>query len=333
MRFVQDDASGSPYSLVRDLKRLASTITDGEHAADVLEIVGEDGRCAIQDGNSLSIDDVSSMLSRMRSDLISTLRSNILLGLQTPWLSDFLRNPNRKLVDDYRCNKVGYNFVSANPILKDHSQDLIKHLFATSFGQSHFIQGFGPDGNVLYNTCALFDFLQLADQCFLEFAKANHICSGEPMRGDEYSSLNIVNTPSGDRAFYWSQSQKSVFVWQTYVKTEGSGKAVTNILRLVAPDWLEIFLLLEVVVRPVLTHVAYLLWPEDNHVRAYRYKTSWLVRSGDYITGRQFGTSLANSFVDHVGFPVGLAQWRHWAAYFGDYVKRQHGCGGVNSPS
>ena len=328
---MEDNASASPYSQVRDLKRLASTVTDGEHSADVLQIVGDDGRRALQNGNLLGIDDVSAMLRRMRDDLTDTLRGHVLFGLETRWLTEFLSIPKRELADDLRCDHVGYNFVEANVILSNHRQDLIRHLFQSCLGQSRFIKGRMTDGRVVYDHDALLEWLQCGDQCFLDFAKANHLSSGEPMRGDEYSSLNIINTETGERSFVWLQSEQSIVVWQTYNKTVGRGAAVKHIARVVAPDWLELFFLLEVVVRPALTHVAFILWPDET-MRAYKYKSNWLVRCGHSVTGRQFGTSLCNTFVDHVGFPVGLAQWRHWAVFFGDYVKKHHGVGQVTLP-
>jgi superfamily II DNA or RNA helicase len=300
------------------------TCSNGEPADDKLEMVGSDGRCAIQDGNKLSIDDVALMLGKMRADLLDTLRSNFLLGLDTGWLNDLLGDPNLDLKENMRSVEVGYNFISSNPQLSCHCDDLIIHLFGTK--QHHrFVSGYGEAGNLIYNRRALMQLIEVGDACMLEFAKGNHLSAGEPMRGDEYASFNICKTNTGNRAFFWRQSDKSVLIWQTYTKTEGFGHPVKNIIRLMAPDWLEIFFILEVLVRPALIFIASKLWPENNNAIAGHYKTDWLLRRGEPVTGQQFGTSLADSFVENVHFPAGLLQWRHWAVHFGDYIKKEYG--------
>ncbi len=334
LSYVIDRAAGTPFTIIRQTKQLATMISSGEHSAAKLEPVGLDGRCAIQDGNKLSIDDVALMLQRMIAELMDTLNSNVLHGLDVKWLDDLVNDDSVNLFDNWQSNEVGYNFINCNEQLKKHRNDLIDHLFLSAGGQRRFIIGQDADGKIVYNRPRLMDFLDVGDQCFLEFAKANHIGAGEPMRGDEYASLNATNTASGDRSYFWSQAVKTVFFWQTYTKTEGFSAPETHIARLVAPDMLKVFLLLEVIVRPVLNHIAFNLWttPDEREQFAYNYKTCWLVRRGIPVTGRQFGSSLANSFLHHVGFPVGLLQWRHWAAFFGEYVQKQFGSGKVLLP-
>jgi superfamily II DNA helicase RecQ len=334
LSYIIDRAAGTPYTIIRQTKQLATTISSGEHSAAKLEPVGSDGRCAIQDGNKLSIDDVSLMLQRMIAELMDTLKSNVLHGLDVKWLDKLVDDDSVNLLDNWQSDEVGYNFINSNQQLKSHRNDLIDHLFLSAGGQRRFIIGQDADGRIVYDRPKLMDFLDIGDQCFLEFAKANHIGAGEPMRGDEYASLNATNTASGDRSYFWSQAVKTVFFWQTYTKTEGFSAPETHIARLVAPDMLKVFLLLEVIVRPTLNHVAFNLWPtpDEREQFAYNYKTCWLVRRGIPLTGRQFGASLANSFLHHVGFPVGLLQWRHWAAFFGEYVQKQFGSGKLLLP-
>jgi hypothetical protein len=306
-------------------------ISNGEHPAAKLQIVGNDGRCAIQDGNKLSIDNVALMLHDMKDELMDTIKSDLLLGLDTKWLDSLLNDQAFDLYDNWQSDQPGYSFIGANQVLQSHANDLIDYLFLSPGGQKRFIIGRDVDNKIVYNRQRLLDLLDIGDQCFLEFAKLNHISAGEPMRGDELPSINITSTEAGDRSFFWSQAVKSVFLWQTYTKTEGISSPETHIARLVAPDLLMIFLLLEVIVQHALNHIAFNLWP-DQHEITYNYKTRWLVCRGEPVTGRQFGTSLANSFLHHVGFPVGLLQWRHWAAFFGEYVQKQYGVGKLLLP-
>ena len=333
LQYLRDGGDGSPYATVRETKRLASTVTAGEHGVNKLEIVGDDGDCAIQDGNKLSIQDVSVMLHKMRLDLLETVRSDVLYNLDTSWLSNLLSDEGSiRLDDNWHSDDVGYNFVKANTQLEHHRNELVAHLLRNKGSKSIFVKARDPGGNPIYNTLAMVDYLSLCDQCFLKFATALHISAGEPMRGDEYQSLNIINTPSGDRSFLWSQSHKTFFVWQTYFKSEGSGQAINNVLRLIAPDWLEIFFILEVLVRPAMAYVASKVWPDDNDKIARKYQSSWLLRRGEPVTGQQFSLRLSDAFVEYVGFPVGLAQWRHWAVHFGEFVQKKYGSGGVLLP-
>jgi hypothetical protein len=146
-----------------------------------------------------------------------------------------------------------------------------------------------------------------------------HFTAGGPPRGEEYKSYLIRNTGHLDRTFYWSAG--IVMTLQRYHKGANAGPSVKLIPRFLPPKLAPLFVEYMLLVRPVQSFVVGL---RGNTDAAQQYANVWAIERDAPMDGGDVSGLVATAFREHANLDLGMADYRHLAAYFGGSIKQSY---------
>ncbi|CAK9868447.1 unnamed protein product [Sphagnum jensenii] len=171
----------------------------------------------------------------------------------------------------------------------------------------------------MWNPDALAMWARAADRVHaLLFLLLHFIASGPP-RGEEYKSYLIRNTEHSDRTFYWSAG--TVMTFQRYHKGANAGPSVKLIPRFLPPKLAPLFVEYMLLVRPVQSFIAGL---RGNIDVAHQYANVWAIERDAPMDGGHVSSLVATAFREHANLDLGMADYRHLAAYFGGSIKQSY---------
>jgi hypothetical protein len=146
-----------------------------------------------------------------------------------------------------------------------------------------------------------------------------HLTTGGSSRGEEYKSYFIRNTKHSDRTFYWSAG--TIMTFQRYHKGANAGPPVKLIPRFLPPELNLLFIEYMLLVRPVQSFIAGL---RGNIDAAQQYMIVWAIQRDAAMEGGHVSRLVATGFLEHANLDLGIADYRHLAAYFGGAIKKNY---------
>jgi hypothetical protein len=146
-----------------------------------------------------------------------------------------------------------------------------------------------------------------------------HFTAGGPLRGEEYRSYLLRNTEHSDRTFYWSAG--TIMTFQRYHKGANAGRPVKLIPRFLPPELNSLFIEYMLLVRPVQSFIAGL---RGNNNVARQYMNLWAIQRDAAMDGEHVSRLVAMAFLEHANLDLGMADYRHLAAYFGGAIKQSY---------
>jgi hypothetical protein len=144
-----------------------------------------------------------------------------------------------------------------------------------------------------------------------------HFTASSPPRGEEYKSYLIRNTEHSDRTFYWSAG--TIMTFQRYHNSANARPPVKLIPRFLPPKLASLFVEYMLMVRPVQSFIAGL---RGNIDVAQQYMNVWAIERDTAMDGGDVSSLVATTFLEHANLDLGIADYRHLAAYFGGSIKQ-----------
>jgi hypothetical protein len=139
-----------------------------------------------------------------------------------------------------------------------------------------------------------------------------HFTANGPPRGQEYRSYLLRNTEHSDTTFYWSVG--TIMTFQRYHKGANAERPVKLIPRFLPPELNLLFIEYMLLVRPVQSFIVGL---RGNINVARQYMNLWAIQ-------RDVSRLVATTFLEHVNFDLGIADYHHLAAYFDGAIKQSY---------
>jgi hypothetical protein len=258
------------------------------------------------------------MVGKLLGEANKVMSNQLLLGLQTTWIGRVIAEGN--IVDRVNEDKVGYSFLSdACNEFHRHGQDLAIHLFTNRLTRRLFIKGTNDDQSIIWNENALAMWARAADRMHALLFLLMHLTTGGSSRGEEYKSYFIRNTKHSDRTFYWSAG--TIMTFQRYHKGANAGPPVKLIPRFLPPELNLLFIEYMLLVRPVQSFIAGL---RGNIDAAQQYMIVWAIQRDAAMEGGHVSRLVATGFLEHANLDLGIADYRHLAAYFGGAIKKNY---------
>jgi hypothetical protein len=146
-----------------------------------------------------------------------------------------------------------------------------------------------------------------------------HFTAGDPPRGEEYRSYLLRNTGHSDRTFYWSAG--TIMTFQRYHKGANMGRPIKLIPRFLPPELNLLFIEYMLLVRSVQSFIASL---RGNVDAARQYMDLWAIQQDAPMDGKDVSRLVAMAFLEHANLDLGIADYRHLAAYFGGAIKQSY---------
>ncbi len=146
-----------------------------------------------------------------------------------------------------------------------------------------------------------------------------HLTAGGPPRGEEYKSYLIRNMEHSNRTFYWSFG--TIMTFQRYHKGANAGPPVKLIPRFLPPKLNLLFIEYMLLVRPVPSFMAGL---RGNIDAAQQYMNVWAIQRDATMEGGHVSRLVAAGFLEHANLDLGIADYRHLAAYFSGAIKQSY---------
>jgi len=250
-QYVLDDASSTPFNELRQIMRLASTVVTDSPVKPRIIPLNDDNTHVSIDGDEIHLDDFRKMVHSLIKEADTTMRIEVLLGLKMDWVKTIIAQ--EAIQDDLNRSDLGYCFLNddRNQHIKSHAKDLYLHMFANKNTQKHFITGTDASGRLQYNFATLEKWMNAASKLFVDLMLILHFTSGQPARGEEYSSYLVKNTALGERTFFWSQG--TVMTIQQYHKGANSQAPVRLIARFIPPSCCHLYILFLLQIKPVIS--------------------------------------------------------------------------------
>ncbi len=225
-----------------------------------------------------------------------------------------------KVADRANEGDVGYSFLSdARNEFHRHGQDLVIHLFNDRHTRGLFIKGTNNDRSIIWNQNALAMWARAVDRMHALLFLLMHFTASSPPRGEEYSSYLICNTKHFDRTFYWLVG--TIMTFQRYHKGANVGSPIKLIPRFLPPELNLLFIEYMLLVRPVQLFIVGLRGNMDG---ARQYMNLWAIERDAAMDGGNVSRLVAGAFLEHANLDIGIANYRHLAAYFGDAIKQSY---------
>jgi hypothetical protein len=146
-----------------------------------------------------------------------------------------------------------------------------------------------------------------------------HFTAGNPPRGEEYKSYLIRNMKHSDRTFYWSAG--TIMTFQRYHKGVNAGPSVKLIPHFLPPKLTSLFVKYVLLVRPV---QSFLVGLRGNIDVALQYMNVWAMERDAAMDGGDVSSLVATAFLEHANLDLGIADCRHFAAYFDNAIKQSY---------
>jgi len=224
------------------------------------------------------------------------------------------------IIDKVNEDKVGYSFLSdVRNEFHRHGHDLAIHLFTDRLTRRLFIKGTNDDRSIIWNENALVMWAQAADRMHALLFLLMHLTADGPPRREEYKSYLIRNTEHFDRTFYWSFV--TIMTFQKYHKGANAGSPVKLIPRFLPPKLNLLFIEYMLLVRPVQSFIAGLC---GNIDATQQYMNVWAIQRDAAMEGGHVSRLVAAGFLEHANLDLGIADYRHFVAYFGGAIKQSY---------
>lgn len=240
------DGPNTPFNSVRELLRLLSVVVGSQ--PEMPNFYWQDDKCTtlVSASNcyALSIDHLSLMCSQLASDANQHMMTKLLYGFN---LKEFDRILSNKLFDNLYCEDAGYSFLSdPKNNFKSVSDQFIR--FMVGYNKDYFVESVS-NNSIVWNADSCYNYLKCCDEFHELFLVLLHLTVGQPLRGEEASSLLLCRTGNSiSRSIYWINDQLCIL--QRYHKgTSKSGKG-KYVARFVAPEHTRFCLLYLAVIRP-----------------------------------------------------------------------------------
>jgi hypothetical protein len=313
---IRDDTKDTPFNRLRETMRLACTVLgDGP---DIPRLVWIGAMACTINGQAVTIDTLRNLVSKLLGEANKVMSDQLLLGLHTAWIGRVIAEGN--VVDRANEGDVGYSFLSdARNEFHRHGQDLAIHLFSDQHTRGLFIKGTNDDRSIIWNQNALTMWARAADCMHALLFLLMHFTADGPPRGEEYSSYLIRNTEHSDRTFYWSAG--TIMTFQRYHKGANAGLPVKLIPRFLPPQLNLLFIEYMLLVRPVQSFIAGL---RRNMDAARQYMNLWAIERDAAMDGEDVSRLVAGAFLEHANLDIGIADYRHLAAYFSEAIKQSY---------
>jgi len=146
-----------------------------------------------------------------------------------------------------------------------------------------------------------------------------HFTAGGPLRGEEYKNYLIRNTKHSNRTFYWSAG--TIMTFQRYHKGANVGSPVKLIPRFLPQELNLLFIEYLLLVRPVQSFIAGL---SGNVDAAQQHMNLWAIQRDAAMDGEDVSRLVAIAFLEYANLDLGIADYRHLAAYFGGTIKQSY---------
>jgi hypothetical protein len=273
--------------------------------------------CTI-DGQAVTIDTLRNLVGKLLREANQVMSNQLLLRLQTAWINWVIAEGN--VEDRANEDEVGYSFLSdARNEFHRRGQDLAIHLFSERRTRGLFVKGTDGDGSIVWNQNALALWAKAADRMHALLFLLMHFTVGGPPRGEEYRSYFLHNTEHSDRTFYWSAG--TIMTFQRYHKGANAGRPVKLIPRFLPPELNLLFIEYMLLVRPVQSFITGL---RGNIDAARQYMNLWAIQQDAAMDGEDVSRLVAMAFLERANLDLGIADYRHLAAYFRGAIKQSY---------
>jgi hypothetical protein len=170
-----------------------------------------------------------------------------------------------------------------------------------------------------WNQNALALWAKAADRMHALLFLVMHFTAGGPPCGEEYMNYLFRNMEHSDRTFYWSAD--TIMTFQRYHKGANAGRSVKLIPRFLPPELNSLFIEYMLLVKPVQSFIASL---RGNIDAARQYMNLWAIQRDAARDGEDVSCLVAMVFLEHANLDMGIADYCHLAAYFGNAIKQSY---------
>jgi len=146
-----------------------------------------------------------------------------------------------------------------------------------------------------------------------------HFTAGSPPRGEEYRSYLLRNTKHSKRTFYWSAD--TIMTFQRYHKGANVGRPVKLTPRFLPPELNSLFIEYMLLVRSVQSFIAGL---RGNIDATRQHMDLWVIQRDVAMDGEDVSRLVTTAFLERANLDLGIADYRHLAAYFGSAIKQSY---------
>ena len=235
-----------PFNSVRELLRLLAVIVGSR--LELPQFYWADEQCrtlsSASESFSISLDHLTVMCSQLASDAEMQMRTKLLYGFN---LNNFERILHSEIFDHKECDAPGYSFLTEpknnfNCVSEQFFNYIVNHC------KDYFIESVS-NGAIVWNLTTVQQYLKSCDEFHELFISLLHLTVGQPLRGEEASSLLLCRTANSiSRSIYWINGQLCIL--QRYHKGMNKSGKGRYVARFVAPEHTRLCLLYLVVIRP-----------------------------------------------------------------------------------
>jgi hypothetical protein len=297
------DGSHTPFNCVRELLRLLASIIGSQPELPQFHWVDDNLRtiCSSRAGYAISLDHLSVMCSQLFVDASNLMSTKLLYGFD---LTAFNSINLKSLHDEPQKDEPGYSFLyDPKNNFKSFADQFYHYIIAHCKG--YFVEKI-VDRKIVWNQEAVFNYLRACDEFHEHFLSLLHLTVGQPLRGEEASSLLLNKSANSiSRSVYWHNGQ--ILFLQTYHKgasKSGQGKYVA---RFVAPEHTRLVLTYLAIIRPFQWSLAKTCFNEEQ---AALYSHCLFVMNGKQVTGTKYSGILRDMFIKYTDMPIGVADYR-----------------------